>query len=64
MAPSVSRFALKTKWCVSNVAGRQALMWCESSLSKHFVTRGVSAIGRQSCRLSVAGFSGSGNDGG
>ncbi len=46
IASSVERFGRYANWNGLSVLGRLVLMLCMTSLSKHFIMIGVSAMGR------------------
>ncbi len=46
IASSVERFGRYANWSGSSVLGMLVLMFCMTSLSKHFIMIGVSAMGR------------------
>ncbi len=46
IASSIERFGRYANWSGSSVLGMLVLMLCMTSLSKHFIMIGVSAMGR------------------
>ncbi len=58
IASSVERFGGYANWRGSSVLGMLVLMLCMTSLSKHFIMIGVSAMGRLSFRKDTGDFFG------